>query len=175
MTNENKTLEEIHKGYLILMDKSSCREMGLLFGINNKFVTSKQILDFSKTLSKYKRLDSFESFTACYLTFLMHSSKDKEFKIDLTDLNNKGLILGNLGYELKGKILEINGNVGRCAGYNMLDSKLIINGDVGDSLGIFASNSKIRINGNYKDLGYGNKTTKFYQLKNGKWEKLNRK
>ena len=110
--------------------------------------TKEQVLEFSRALVRYKDLKDFASDTADYLTALMHSSRDKEFEIDLTELNKTGGTLDCLGYELHGKKLTVNGDAGNGVGLWAKDSQITVNGGAGNGVGGGAKDSQITVNGN---------------------------
>jgi formylmethanofuran dehydrogenase subunit C len=110
--------------------------------------TKEQVLEFSRALVRYKDWKDFASDTSNYLTALMHSSKDAEFEIDVTELNKAGRILNYLGHRLQGKRLTVNGNAGELVGGYAQNSQITVNGNAGDLAGIYAQNSQITVNGN---------------------------
>jgi hypothetical protein len=157
--------------------------------------TKEQVLAFSRALVRYKDLKDFASDTSNYLTALMHSSKDTEFEIDLTELNEAGLTLNYLGYKLQGKKITVNGNAGNRVGNYAQNSQITINGNAGKNVGFIAENSQITVNGDagdgvgqdakdsqicikgtYKSLsdiiGAG---TEIYKMQNGIWVRVHPK
>jgi formylmethanofuran dehydrogenase subunit C len=138
--------------------------------------TKEQVLEFSRTLVRYKDLPGFRLDTANYLTAMMHSSKDTEFVIDITELNKAGKTLDWLGLRLQGKTLTINGNAGSHVGSLAEGVRITVNGNAGSRVGFFAENSKIYIRGTYEEIsdkiGQG---TEVYQQQNGQWVKAHPK
>ena len=113
--------------------------------------TKEQILEFSRALVNYKDLNEFLWATSHYLTALMHSSKDTEFEIDLTELNKAGKTLDWLGCFLQGKKLTLKGNAGDNFGAYAKNSNIIVNGNAKDNVGEAAQNSQIIVDGNAGD------------------------
>jgi formylmethanofuran dehydrogenase subunit C len=189
----NSSLEEICKGYQEYMGLSDKGDE-IPTEITNRYKpTKEQVLEFSKILIKYKDLAYFTHYTAKYLTALMHSSKDKDFVLDLTELNKTGDALHWLGDGLKGKSLTIignagervgleaenskitvNGNVGHLVGFDAINSDITINGNAGHAVGSYAEDSQITVNGNAgDDVGGSAKNSKIY-IK-GRYESLSQK
>ena len=167
------SLEEICKGYEKFMAWKD-RAGEIPTEITDKYnPTSEQIKQFSKNLIKYKDLEGFITFTANYLTALMHSSQDKEFVIDLTELNKENIRLNFLGIQLINKKLTINGDVGNGVGYEAKNCQITVNGNAGDWVGSYAKKCQIKIKGKIKSLSdYIGKGTEIYQWKNNSWEKI---
>ena len=131
--------------------------------------TKQQVLDFSKSLINYKDLRYFISDSSNYLTALMHSSNEKEFEIDLQELNNDDILLDDLGYRLEDEILVVNGNAGNYVGYYAKNSKITINGSAGNFVGGYAKNCEIYVKGNIRSISEDRVNSKIFQFKNNKW------
>jgi len=141
------SLEDICEGYEEFMAWKR-RDKIIPTEITNKYnPTSEQIKQFSEILVKYSDSGGFVNFTANYLTALMLSSQDKDFVINLTELNKKNIELNYLGLGLKGKNLTINGNARYHVGYDAKNCQITINGNAGDYVGSDAENCQITING----------------------------
>ncbi|MFH0860860.1 MAG: hypothetical protein V1921_06630 [Candidatus Altiarchaeota archaeon] len=76
------------------------------------------------------------------LSALINNSKDKEFRI------KTATPLSCLGYNLKGKKLVVDGDVGNLTGAHMINGELVVNGNAGDNTGWDMHHGRIRITGN---------------------------
>jgi len=113
--------------------------------------SAKQILKFSKILSKYINEDFFEN-AYFYLNSLIEDCSDKYIRIDLNELNREGIFFNFLGSHLKNKHLEIDGSVGDFLGGNAENSIITVNGDAKNLAGFFMKYSEITLNGNAGDF-----------------------
>jgi len=126
-------------------------------------IQSKEITGFSLLLEEHENKNDFERFTGCYLSALINSSKDKDFKIFTNYLsktidyigckNTKNIILnGNagdrVGDRMKDGKITVNGNTGWGAGFFMENGKITINGNAGDGVGLGMKDGEITVNGN---------------------------
>ena len=172
-TQITKDIAEICKGYEEFMSWRD-RSTKIPTKITDKYKpTAQQILNFSKKLTDYVNLNDFVDDTSNYLTALMHSSSDKKFTIDLTELTNKNILLHFLGYKLQNKILEVNGNAGSWVGHFAENSNITINGNAGYSVGWVAENSKIYVKGKIESLSVNiGEGTEIYQFEGNKWDKI---
>ena len=165
-----KRLEEICYRYEEFMMRGDERIFKIPRDITDALgrITSREILEFSKILADYYPLDGLVKYTGNYLTALMESSPEKEFEIDLR--NERGIFFHYIGYGLRGRILNVHGDLGGWVGYRAGNSRiivngnvgdnigkdshhltLIVNGDVGNNVGYHAGNSRIIVNGNVED------------------------
>ena len=120
-------------------------------------IPSDNIIEFSLLLGEHENKQYFEFFTGCYLSALINSSKDKDFKIITNYLSRT---IDNIGYE-NAKNIDVNGNAGWWVGERMKNGKITIKGNAGDWVGWNMKNGKITIKGNAGD-GVGDR------MKNGK-------
>jgi len=130
-------------------------------------IQSKEITEFSLLLGEHENKTYFEDFTGYYLSALINSSKEQDFKIFTNYLsrtihnigyeNNKNIdVYGNVGYGvgygMKDGKITVKGNVGGGVGWNMKDGKITVKGNVGGGVGWNMKDGKITVNGN---AGYG--------------------
>jgi len=126
-------------------------------------IPSNNITEFSLLLGEYENKKYFENFTGWYLSALINSSKEQDFKIftnyltktidDIGYENVKNIdVNGNVGYgvgdEMKNGEITINGNAGEGVGWDMKNGKITVNGNAGDLVGDGMKNGKIIVNGN---------------------------
>ena len=130
-------------------------------------ISSNNITEFSLLLGEHENKKHFEWFTGLYLSALINSSKDKDFKIFTNYLsktiheigykNTKNIdVNGNVGvavgWYMKDGEITINRNAGAFVGWDMKDGEITINGNVGDEVGSGMKDGKIHLNGEYKRL-----------------------
>jgi len=128
--------------------------------------SSDNITEFSLLLGEHENNKYFEDFTGCYLSALINSSKDKDFKIftnylsknidfigyeNAKNIDVNGNVGGRVGWNMKDGEITVNRNVEWGVGWNMKDGKITINGNAGDSVGWRMKRGKIIINGNAGD------------------------
>ncbi|MBR9706756.1 hypothetical protein GOV14_06995 [Candidatus Pacearchaeota archaeon] len=182
---EQKTIEDLLNDSKLIAEASICDPQKICKGyvdfmqwthktgeiprsITDRLVpTEKHIKDFIEFLPLYRNLGGFSDFTANYLTALMHSSKERQFNVNLSNLSNLDISLNNLGYQLRDSVLTINGAAGHFVGRKAVDSIISIRGNCGNWLGDLAQNSTIVVTGDVKDsLGSSAKGCKIYVLGN---------
>ena len=176
----DKSVDGICAGYEEYCKSAEYDPVNLPIDIALKLSPAKEnVLEFTKNLVRYADLVS--PMTAQYLSALMSVSLDREFVLDFTGINEKGLLVSGMGYNLENKILTINGDVGDFAGVGMADctlivngsagnsagsclrSKIIIYGNAGENLGHLAQDSKIFVSGEIKSIGVMDRKTEIYQ------------
>ena len=134
-----------------------------------------EIEAFSRMLPEYRKLENFKYHTADYLTALMQSSRDKEFVLDLSELNEYEVLLDNIGDDLAHKKLLVIGNVGNNLGLFARNCNITVNGDAQQEIGAFAQYCKIFINGSYGSISREIKWwTRVYQLQDGEYKRVKR-
>ena len=106
--------------------------------------SSDNITEFSLLLGEHENNKYFEDFTGCYLSALINSSDDKDFKIFTNYLSKT---IHDIGYE-NTKNIDVNGNAGDRVGSDMKKGKITVNGNAGDEVGCGMEDGKITINGN---------------------------
>jgi len=131
-------------------------------------IQSKEITEFSLLLEEHENKKYFENFTGYYLSALINSSRDKDFKIITNYLtktidwigyeNTKNIVVtGNAGWGVGNRMedgeITVNGNAGWWVGWNMKDGKITINGNAGYGVGNRMEDGEIHLNGDYESLG----------------------
>jgi len=111
-------------------------------------IPSNNITEFSLLLGEHENKKDFENFTGWYLSALINSSKDKDFKI-FTNYLSKNIDF--IGYE-NAKNIDVNGNVGWGVGNKMKRGEITVNGNAGRWVGWGMKRGKIHLNGDYEGL-----------------------
>jgi len=106
--------------------------------------SSDNITEFSLLLGEYENKKYFKDFIGCYLSALINSSDNKDFKIFTNYLLKT---IDHIGYE-NAKNIDVNGNAGNWVGGYMKDGKITVTGNAGDWIGEEMKDGKITINGN---------------------------
>ena len=106
--------------------------------------SSNNITEFSLLLGEHENKTYFRDFTGWYLSALINSSRDKDFKI-ITNYLSK--TIHHIGYE-NTKNIDVNGNAGDYVGDRMKDGKITVNGNAGWGVGWNMEGGKITVNGN---------------------------
>ena len=120
-------------------------------------ISSNNITEFSLLLGEHENKKYFRDVTGLYLSALINSSKDKDFKI-ITNYLSKAIHY--VGYKNR-KNIDVNGNAGDWVGGGMENGKITINGNAGWGVGDEMKDGKITVNGNAEG-GVG------YEMKDGK-------
>jgi len=105
---------------------------------------SNNITEFSLLLGEHENNKYFENFTGWYLSDLINSSKEQDFKIFTNYLSKT---IHYIGYENR-KNIDVNGNAGRMVGEEMEGGKITVNGNAGRWVGCHMKDGEITINGN---------------------------
>lgn len=144
------------------IDYDKAEELYKELKLNTEYLISKNIEQFSLTLSNYEQLRNFY-ISGYFISRVINDSKDEEFRIHTNHLdslisylgykNTKNMIVNGdfghcVGYLMQNGTITVKGNAGHCVGYSMKNGKITINGNAVDEVGRFMQGGNILINGN---------------------------